>query len=133
VGERKIILTTLIFHPKLLTKILDRGLRQIHVMKIEYSSWYSYLKDMEKIQTALTKSDIFSGAKRYPVIVYNSRLKHECERCEKSLKTLYYYEGDKSSDRKYEDGMICVDCYVRQGDNIVLKMRIEKLDWKFQY
>ena len=104
-------------------------IRVIHVLKIESTHTLSILTTTGKtkfppvVQTALEEG----GYPRHPVLKYETRLQNVCGLCRKEQQKAYYYVGDPRSDRKYDHGIICMKCYVRGGNDIIIKMRIEKL------
>ena len=125
-GERKIILTTLVFDGELLTKRLECGLRRIRIFEIDFRCSLRKMI-MHDIQTALDMEGKV-GYPRHPVVKIDARLTPRCVRCSHIYKSMYYFVGDRATDRKFDFGFICSTCYVKTGNDIIIKMRIEKLD-----
>ena len=128
-GDVKFFKEKFLFHTKSLHKFLGCGLRQIRVLKIETLHTLNTLTTTGKtkfpptVQTSLQHG----GYPMYPTIKYDDRLRNVCTVCNREQKSAYYYVGDPRSDRKYDHGIICMKCYVRQGNDIIIKMRIESL------
>lgn len=128
-GEVKIYEINFLFDSKSLQKFLGCGLRQIRVIKIEALHTLNTLTTTGKtkfppmVQTSLEKG----GIPAHPILKFEDRLRNVCTVCNREQKSAYYYVGDPRSDRKFDHGIICMKCYVRTGNDIIIKMRIESL------